>query len=91
MILAVRDLFKGEDAASKIRENTGHKNVEVWKLDLASFASVKAFAEKAENELERLDIVVGNAGIHTRSWWATGDGWESTLVLSLTFFFPIVK
>lgn len=79
--------MKGEAAATKIRSKTQHQNVEVWKLDLASIASVKAFAERAEKELERLDILVENAGINTIGWKATEDGWESVLVV---FGFSVV-
>lgn len=34
----------------------------MWELDLASFASVKAFAVRAERELERVDVAFLNAG-----------------------------
>lgn len=37
--------------------------MEVWELDLAKYESVLAFAEKAKG-LERLDVVVGNAGVY---------------------------
>lgn len=45
---------------------------------------MKAFAERAEKELERLDVLVENAGINTPSWRVTEEGWESVLVLSLS-------
>jgi len=63
VILAVRSELKGAAAAKSIEESTGRIGVaEVWNLDLASYASVKAFAERASS-LDRLDIVVNNAGI----------------------------
>jgi NAD(P)-dependent dehydrogenase (short-subunit alcohol dehydrogenase family) len=43
---------------------TGVKSVvEVWQLDMSSYQSVLDFAARAETELERLDIVMLNAGI----------------------------
>jgi retinol dehydrogenase 12 len=39
------------------------KVMEVWKLDLGDYESVKAFARRCEVELERVDAVVENAGV----------------------------
>lgn len=86
LILAVRTLEKGEAAKKSIVESTkcGADVVEVWELDMSSFASVKAFAKKAEG-LSRLDIVNENAGIATDQWSVTKDGYESTCAASLRF------
>jgi len=63
VILAVRSKLKGAAAANSIEESTGRVGVaEVWHLDLTSYASIKAFADRASS-LDRLDIVVNNAGI----------------------------
>jgi len=63
VILAVRNLPAGEEAKQSIETSTNRPGVcEVWKLDLASYDSVKAFAARA-SQLPRLDIVVENAGI----------------------------
>ncbi|KAL8280529.1 hypothetical protein RQP46_007177 [Phenoliferia psychrophenolica] len=80
LILAVRTTEKGEAAKKSIVESTkcGADVIEVWELDMSSFASVKAFAKKAEG-LARLDIVNENAGIATDQWSVTKDGYESTL------------
>ncbi|TDZ27935.1 Short chain dehydrogenase atnD [Colletotrichum spinosum] len=65
VILAVRNLAKGEAAAASIQETTGRKDaVAVWELDLASYASVERFAARV-NGLARLDVLVGNAGLLT--------------------------
>ena len=78
VILAVRNLEKGEAAKRSIEETTSRKNVvEVWQLDLASYESVKQFAKKA-NELRRLDAVVENAGIATSNFTIFEDN-ESTI------------
>lgn len=65
VILAVRSQAKGEAAKKDIEASTERTGVvEVWDLDLASYASVKANAAKL-NGLERLDVLVENAGILT--------------------------
>lgn len=64
VIMAVRNVSAGEAAKAKIEEATGTTNVaEVWVLDLASYDSVKAFAKKAETELERIDALIENAAV----------------------------
>lgn len=69
VILAVRNLEKGETAKESIlkSEQKTADVVEVWKLDLSSYQSSKDFAKRAEG-LERIDILVENAGILTEEW-----------------------
>lgn len=43
---------------SEVKKETGNSNVETWLLDLASFVSVKAFANRFEKEGGRLDVLV---------------------------------
>lgn len=65
LILAVRDEEKGRAAAADLltgRKNTLPNTVEVWKLDLSSYDSVVAFADRAAKTLTRLDIAALNAG-----------------------------
>ncbi|KJA23640.1 hypothetical protein HYPSUDRAFT_201349 [Hypholoma sublateritium FD-334 SS-4] len=77
LILACRSQERGEAAVKKIWEETGCSNVELWLLDLASFESVKAFAERFEREGTRLDLLVENAAILPEEKFVpTSDGWE---------------
>lgn len=68
LILAVRDEEKGRAAAHgllaglKGKKDTPADAVEVWKLDMSSYDSVVAFADRAAKTLARLDIAVLNAG-----------------------------
>nr|GAT59592.1 short-chain dehydrogenase/reductase family protein [Mycena chlorophos] len=84
LILAVRDMRRGETAKAQILEETGYDGarVEVWMLDMASFASVSAFAERVDSELKRLDGAVLNAGVHLPTWRTTADGWETILQIN---------
>ncbi|EED14023.1 short-chain dehydrogenase/reductase family protein, putative [Talaromyces stipitatus ATCC 10500] len=82
VILAVRNTAKGEAAAKSIIQSTGRTGVvEVWHLDLASYDSVKAFAERASS-LERLDILVNNAGILVYKFELAEDN-ESTITVNV--------
>lgn len=46
MILACRDVEKGEMAATEIRTRVGGAKVEVRELDLADISSIRSFAQK---------------------------------------------
>ncbi len=66
---------------TEIQKDTGYSKAELWIIDLASFDSVIAFADKAERELDRLDIFVESAGMMTWKYEQV-DGWERTYVVS---------
>jgi NAD(P)-dependent dehydrogenase (short-subunit alcohol dehydrogenase family) len=68
VVLAVRDVAKGEGVA---RAFTG--SWEARALDLASLASVRAFAERWTGDL---DILINNAGIMAVPQGTTADGFE---------------
>jgi len=74
VILTTRDLQKGEDAQTRIEKATGKTGViEVWQLDLSSAKSIKEFAQRAERELERLNVLLENAGVGTEKFVRVGD------------------
>lgn len=65
LILAVRSLEKGNAAKEDIERSTGcaKGTIQVWELDMANYGSVQKFAARAERELERVDVLLANAGI----------------------------
>lgn len=82
VILAVRTISKGEEALQRIEKETKRNKVlEVWQLDLASFESVKRFAQRAA-DLPRLDVVLQNAGI-TSMQFALSEGYESLIKVNV--------
>lgn len=90
VILGVRTLSKGEEAKADIEwstGNTGKNKVLVWPIGLESFASVRAFAERARNyfagENGRLDMAIMNTGIASAMWAVTPDGWERRLQINV--------
>ncbi len=63
----------------EFQDDTGYSKAELWIVDLANFNSVLAFADKAERELGRLDILIENASIATWDYEQV-EGWEKTYV-----------
>lgn len=85
-ILAVRNIEKGTKAKEEIIRRHGNATttrIDVWKLDMDSFASVKAFAERVDRELERLDVALLNAGVVMRTFQKSPEGWEETLQVNV--------
>jgi NAD(P)-dependent dehydrogenase (short-subunit alcohol dehydrogenase family) len=63
-----------------LQKETGFSNVHLRLLDLALFSSVTEFANKFEQEEERLDIFVANAALGRTDYIVSEDGWESRYV-----------
>jgi NAD(P)-dependent dehydrogenase (short-subunit alcohol dehydrogenase family) len=68
VVMAVRDVSRGEQAAASIEGNT-----EVRELDLADLASVRRFAAEWS---EPIDVLVNNAGVMAVREGITKDGFE---------------
>ncbi|XP_065809141.1 retinol dehydrogenase 13 [Labrus bergylta] len=76
VILACRDITRARIAADEIRLRSGNGNVVVKKLDLASLQSVRDLAKEVQENEDRLDILINNAGIMMCPKWTTEDGFE---------------
>lgn len=82
VIIACRSVEKGEEAKKSIEASEKSSGVvEVWQLDLSSYESVEAFAKRA-NDLPRLDVILENAGIATRSF-NLAEGNEQTITVNV--------
>lgn len=76
VILAVRNVKKGEAVADEIRQEYAAAELSVRDLDLASLESVGAFAEAINRDYDRLDVLINNAGIMMCPYCQTQDGFE---------------
>jgi NAD(P)-dependent dehydrogenase (short-subunit alcohol dehydrogenase family) len=77
VILACRNVGKGEEAAREIRAAASDAVLEVAPLDLADLASVREFASRMASADDRLDLLINNAGIMAAPRRLTKDGFES--------------
>ncbi|KAH6668751.1 putative short chain dehydrogenase/ reductase [Halenospora varia] len=83
VIIACRNTPAGETAKAEIEATTGIRNVvAVWELDLAKNDSVKVFAKRVVETLDRLDGLIENAGVALDSW-SMAEGHESCIKINV--------
>ena len=88
VILGCRDVAKGEAAKNDIELSERRLGVvEVWGVDLASFDSVAEFCARAD-KLERLDVLVENAGVAT-GVYEVCEGYERQVTVNVLSTFLI--
>ncbi|TCD63916.1 hypothetical protein EIP91_004763 [Steccherinum ochraceum] len=76
LIGTCRSEEKCKKAEEEIREETGSTAVVCWPLELTSFASIKAFVDRLEQEGDELDIALLNAAVQHPDYGVTEDGFE---------------
>lgn len=77
VVMGCRRVAAGEEAAATMAAERG--STEVLALDLASLASLRAFAEAFLARHDRLDALVNNAGVMMTPEARTEDGFELQL------------
>jgi NAD(P)-dependent dehydrogenase (short-subunit alcohol dehydrogenase family) len=76
VVLAVRNLEKGNLALARIVAAHPHANVTLQELDLSSLASVRAAAATLRKAYPRIDLLINNAGVMWTPKQLTDDGFE---------------
>ena len=76
VVLACRDLTRGEQAADLIRDAASGADVEVAELDLADLSSVRQFAGAFADRHDGFDVLINNAGVMALPRCETADGFE---------------
>ncbi|KAK5173287.1 uncharacterized protein LTR77_001968 [Saxophila tyrrhenica] len=94
LILAVRNTTAGEAAKKDILSTTRREesSIEVWPLDLSSFDSIRAFAERCKRELPRIDVLLENAGVAMTTYTMEKNGHEKTIMVNVigTFYLALL-
>ncbi|MEC0167805.1 SDR family oxidoreductase [Paenibacillus graminis] len=76
VIMACRSRSRGEEALAEARRQSGSDNIRLMLCDLASFDSVRAFAEEFTASNPVLDVLINNAGVVALKRQLTADGYE---------------
>ena len=76
VVLACRNLDKGEAARSEIAAQVPGAELELESLDLSSLDSVRSFAASFRDGHDGLDLLINNAGVMATPRRQTADGFE---------------
>jgi retinol dehydrogenase-13 len=81
--MACRSLDSANEARDEIIKETGNPNVFVKHLDLASVDSIQKFVESFKSEESRLDVLINNAGLWTKTKKLTDINVEQTFAVNV--------
>src|ERR1700730_16323351 len=76
VVLAVRNLDKGKEAATRITAKSPLAEVAIQELDLTSLESIRAAADQLRSDYDRIDLLINNAGVMYTPKSTTKDGFE---------------
>jgi NAD(P)-dependent dehydrogenase (short-subunit alcohol dehydrogenase family) len=76
VVLAVRNLEKGNEALARIVAASPQADVTLQELDLSSLDSVRRAAEALRSAYPRIDLLINNAGVMWTPKQVTKDGFE---------------
>lgn len=76
VIMACRNMLKAKEARGQILKEIPDALLEVMELDLSKLESVRQFAEAYKTKIERLDVLINNAGVMMPPYTETEDGFE---------------
>ena len=76
VVLAVRNVDKGNDAKARITASSPNAVVTVQELDLTSLASIRKAADELRAAHPRIDLLINNAGVMYTDKASTKDGFE---------------
>lgn len=93
VILACRDVKKGNKVASEITRRTGSKNIVVMGIDTSGQESIRKFAREFRRRFRRLDILINNAGGNrgTLPKVNSVDGIELTFATNVLGYFLLIQ
>ncbi len=76
VVLAVRDVEKGKQAAASIAQSAPGADLAIQQLDLTSLESVRAAAAELRARHPKIDLLINNAGVMYTPRRTTRDGFE---------------
>lgn len=82
VVLACRNLEKGERLREEIAREGENAQLSVLPVDLSSLPSIRTFAERFRQDYPKLHVLVNNAGVVLRNRHLTPDGLETQFVVN---------
>lgn len=91
VVCVCRDRARGEAAVAEVKAQTGNDAVELRLCDLSSQASIRALSAELHRDLDRIDVLVNNAGVVNPERHTTADGHEATFALNHLGYFLLTR
>lgn len=82
VVIVSRNLVKGQDALTRIKDETGNESVECVQGDLSTIASVNELADTLCDRYPRIDVLINNAGVWMTKRVLNDDGLEMTFMVN---------
>ena len=76
IVIACRDMRKGEKALEKAKAESSSKDTLLMHLDLSSLDSIRNFVKEFLSKYSKLNILINNAGVMACPYMKTKDGFE---------------
>ena len=83
LVLVNRDSGKSRQALEEIKKESGSDSVSMIYADLSEKAQVLRAAEVAAGTMEKLDVLINNAGVYRKKYGESEDGMELTTAVNL--------
>ena len=82
VIMLVRDCDKSRLALDEIKQESGSDHVTLCYVDLSSQQSIREAVKRLKADVDRIDVLVNNAGVFRRRLQKSPDGFEMTLAVN---------
>jgi NAD(P)-dependent dehydrogenase (short-subunit alcohol dehydrogenase family) len=82
VIMLCYTAFRGEERKNQIVLETGNADIKVREVDLSSMESVRHIAGKLLRKLDRIDLLMNNAGTMCTQFAQTDEGFERTVAVN---------
>jgi NAD(P)-dependent dehydrogenase (short-subunit alcohol dehydrogenase family) len=91
LVLACRDLERGERTSDQIARCTGTKSCVVMCIDTSSQQSIHEFAQQYCERYSRLDVLINNAGINQPQRQTSVDSVELTFATNVLGYYVLTR
>jgi retinol dehydrogenase-14 len=91
VLMVARDPARGEAARAEVVRRSGSEKVELLLCDFSSQKATRALADQVRERVERLDILINNAGSVSPKRQLTEDGIEQTFAVNHLGYFLLTN
>lgn len=79
IVMVCRSESRGQEALLRAKQESGSDQISLMLCDLGSLDSIRRFGEAFNQQYDRLDVLINNAGVITLKRQETEDGFERML------------